>query len=71
MTVMLRRLATYLIAVLAATAYAAIDMAFDVRGGADVALFFVCGFIGAAIAVPLALSAPRRPRPGRRAPGPA
>ena len=64
---MLRRLATYPIALASATAYAAIKLVFDIHGAADVALFALCGFAGAALAVPLALSAsPGRTRPRRR-----
>jgi hypothetical protein len=59
---MLRRLATYPIAFAAASAYAAINANFDVHGVADVALFAVCGFTGAATAVPLALSGTGRTR---------
>jgi hypothetical protein len=59
---MLRRLATYPLALASATAYALIGRVFDTHGAADVALFAVCGLVGAAIAVPLALSAPPRRR---------
>jgi hypothetical protein len=60
---MFRRLATYPIALASATAYAVINLAVDVHGAADVALFAICGLAGAAIAVPLALSGtPERTR---------
>ena len=66
---MFRRLATYPIAFLSATAYAAINVIFDVHGAADVAVFAVCVLVGGGIAVPLALSAPQRPSRRRRVSG--